>query len=81
LSLLIVAQIKPKGERNNWQAGDNREQRCLEYVRLNAERGSPSSVLQAIDDFGWNRDWLMNIGEIVAYSTAFIQNIYLQMSL
>ncbi len=40
-----------------------REERCLDYIRTNAEQGKPQSVLDAIDRFGWTQEWLMNVGE------------------
>jgi catechol O-methyltransferase len=40
-----------------------RERRALEHVRARASRGDPDSVLAALDDFGRNHAFLMNVGD------------------
>lgn len=42
---------------------DGREQACLDYVKAYAKQGNPSEVLNAIDKFGWNEQFLMNVGD------------------
>lgn len=46
---------------------DGREEKLLEYVvslpNIEEIKGSPSAVLAAIDEFGRNEKYLMNVGE------------------
>ena len=39
------------------------ERRCLEYVFENADKGNPTSVVDAIDRFCWEGNWMMNLGD------------------
>jgi len=39
------------------------EERMLWHVILKAEQGNPDSVLQVIDKFGWESEWMMNVGD------------------
>lgn len=41
-----------------------KEQKCLNYVFETAIRGNATSVLNAIDKFGWEDTFLMNVGDI-----------------
>ena len=50
-----------KGNMNT--SRDGRETRCLEYVRQHAIQGNATDVLLKIDEFGWNEDFLMNVGD------------------
>ncbi|KAG7400007.1 hypothetical protein PHYBOEH_007348 [Phytophthora boehmeriae] len=38
--------------------------RCLAFVRENATAGDPKSVLEAIDTFGYEHHWMMNVGDV-----------------
>lgn len=42
---------------------DGREIQCLEFVKINATQGNATDVLRAIDAFGWNHQFLMNVGD------------------
>jgi catechol O-methyltransferase len=42
---------------------DGREARVLQYVKDHAHQGNPVEVMKAIDTFGWNEEWLMNVGD------------------
>ncbi|XP_066286188.1 catechol O-methyltransferase-like isoform X1 [Branchiostoma lanceolatum] len=42
----------------------SKEQRVLQYVQQNASRGDPDSVLAAVDKFGWETEWAMNVGDV-----------------
>ncbi len=42
---------------------DGRENRVLQYVKDHAQRGNPNEVMKSIDTFGWNEEWLMNVGD------------------
>jgi catechol O-methyltransferase len=43
---------------------DGRELELLEYARSRSDlQGSPEKVLQAIDEFGRTKKYLMNVGE------------------
>ncbi len=33
------------------------------YVLNNARRGDIQNIIDTIDQFGWNKQWLMNIGD------------------
>ncbi len=46
-----------------WQAGDGREERLAQHVVAHAPRGDLQAVLRAIDDYGWNQSFLMNVGD------------------
>jgi catechol O-methyltransferase len=35
----------------------------LEYVLKKSRRGDIQSVIDTIDEFAWNKRWLMNIGD------------------
>ncbi|KAJ3217973.1 hypothetical protein HK099_005283 [Clydaea vesicula] len=41
----------------------NREQSCLEYVKANAIKNNPKSVLDAIDKFCYDVKGMMNVGD------------------
>ncbi len=40
-----------------------KEQNVLDMVLKTTPPGNPEAVLDAIDNFGWNSDFLMNIGD------------------
>ncbi|XP_078684272.1 catechol O-methyltransferase-like [Branchiostoma floridae x Branchiostoma belcheri] len=40
------------------------ERRILQYVQQQALRGDPDSVMAAIDKFGWEREFAMNVGDV-----------------
>src|SRR5262245_953865 len=46
-----------------WQVGDGREERLAQHVLAHAPRGDVQGVLRAIDDYGWNQSFLMNVGD------------------
>lgn len=46
-----------------WQAGDGREERLCQHVLSHAARGDVQAALRAIDEFGWNQSFLMNVGD------------------
>jgi catechol O-methyltransferase len=46
-----------------WQAGDGREEKLCQHVLATAPRGDLQAALRAIDDFGWNQSFLMNVGD------------------
>lgn len=35
----------------------SKEQSLLSFVKQNATQGNPESVLQLIDQFGWQHEW------------------------
>ncbi|KAE8881061.1 hypothetical protein PF005_g14877 [Phytophthora fragariae] len=39
-------------------------EKCLAFVRENATAGEPKSVLEAIDTFGYEHHWMMNVGDV-----------------
>uniref|UniRef100_H3GU98 catechol O-methyltransferase n=1 Tax=Phytophthora ramorum TaxID=164328 RepID=H3GU98_PHYRM len=39
-------------------------EKCLAFVRENAKPGDPKSVLEAIDTFGYEHHWMMNVGDV-----------------
>ncbi|RLN89409.1 hypothetical protein BBJ28_00012223 [Nothophytophthora sp. Chile5] len=38
--------------------------KCLAFVRENATANDPQSVLDAIDTFGYDHHWMMNVGDV-----------------
>lgn len=44
----------------------SKEQELLNYVRENAQNGNIDSVINAIDKFSWEKQWMMNIGDVKA---------------
>jgi catechol O-methyltransferase len=47
----------------HWQVGDGREERFLQYVRARARPGDPEDVIRAIDTFGYDESFLINVGD------------------
>ncbi|KAJ3317712.1 hypothetical protein HDU76_001077 [Blyttiomyces sp. JEL0837] len=43
-----------------------KENAIMEYVLKTATRGDPASVLKAMDDFGYNQQWHMSVGDVKA---------------
>ncbi len=46
-----------------WQVGDGREQRVADYVLERARPGDVDDVIRVIDDFGWHKSLLINVGD------------------
>jgi catechol O-methyltransferase len=47
----------------DWQVGDGREQRVAEYVLAKARPGNVDDAIRVIDDFGWHKSLLINVGD------------------
>jgi catechol O-methyltransferase len=47
----------------NWQVGDGREQRVADYVVARARPGDVDDAIRTIDDFGWHKSLLINVGD------------------
>ena len=47
----------------DWQVGDGREQRVVDYVLERARPGDIDDAVRVIDDFGWNESMLINVGD------------------
>ena len=45
------------------QVGDGREQRVADYVLHEARPGDIEDAIRVIDDFGWHKSLLMNVGD------------------
>jgi len=45
------------------QYSGQEEQNVLDMVLRTTPPGNPEAVLDAIDNYGWNSDFLMNIGD------------------
>lgn len=39
-------------------------EKCLAFVRENATQRDPQSVLEAIDTYGYEHNWMMNVGDV-----------------
>ncbi|GMF32695.1 unnamed protein product [Phytophthora fragariaefolia] len=39
-------------------------EKCLAFVRENATAADPKSIIEAIDTFGYEHHWMMNVGDI-----------------
>jgi len=48
---------------NNFIHGNTKEERLLNQVFSHAEEGNPLSVMKVIDDYGWNGEWMMHVGD------------------
>lgn len=46
-----------------WQVGDGREARLAQYVLAQARRGDAPDVVRVIDEFGYRRSFLINVGD------------------
>jgi catechol O-methyltransferase len=46
-----------------WQVGDGREARLADYVVAKARRGDPADVVRVIDEYAYNRSFLINVGD------------------
>jgi len=46
-----------------WQVGDGRERALAQYVEAEARQGDPDDVIRVIDDFAYNRSFLINVGD------------------
>jgi catechol O-methyltransferase len=46
-----------------WQVGDGREQRVVDYVVANAKPGDVDDAIRAIDEFAWTKSLLINVGD------------------
>jgi catechol O-methyltransferase len=47
----------------DWQVGDGREQRVVDYVLERARPGDVDDAIRVIDDFGWHKSLLINLGD------------------
>lgn len=47
----------------DWQVGDGREQRVADYVVERARPGDVDDAIRLIDDFGWHKSLLINLGD------------------
>src|SRR5262245_13983263 len=47
----------------DWQVGDGREQRVADYVLAKARPGDVDDAIRVIDDFGWHKSLLINVGD------------------
>ena len=46
-----------------WQVGDGREQRVVDYVLERARPGDVDDAVRVIDEFGWHKSLLINVGD------------------
>jgi len=46
-----------------WQVGDGREQRVVDYVLERARPGDVDDAVRVIDEFGWQKSLLINVGD------------------
>ncbi len=56
--LLAVRRLRTEG-----QVGDAREEALAAYVLANARQGDVDDVIRVIDDFCYNRSFMMNVGD------------------
>jgi len=47
----------------DWQVGDGREQALAEYVEEQARSGDPDDVIRVIDEFCYERSFMINVGD------------------
>lgn len=46
-----------------WQVGDGREERLADYALQNARRGDLDDVIRAIDEYCYQRSFMINVGD------------------
>lgn len=46
-----------------WQVGDGREAKLREYVLENAKSGDVADAIRVVDEFGYNKSFLINVGD------------------
>lgn len=46
-----------------WQVGDGREARLADYVIARARRGDPADVIRIIDEYCYEKSFLINVGD------------------
>lgn len=46
-----------------WQVGDGREERLADYVLQNARQGDLDDVIRAIDEYCYQRSFMINVGD------------------
>ena len=46
-----------------WQVGDGREAKLREYVIENAKPGDVADAIRVVDEFGYNKSFLINVGD------------------
>jgi catechol O-methyltransferase len=61
-SVLRMA-IGMKNLLTNWQVGDGREAALARYVIANAKRGDLDDVIRVIDQFAYEKSFLINVGD------------------
>jgi catechol O-methyltransferase len=47
----------------DWQVGDGREERLAQYVLARARPGDAADAIRVIDEFGYQKSFLMNVGD------------------
>jgi catechol O-methyltransferase len=47
----------------NWQVGDGREARLVEYVLAKAKQGDAKDVIRVIDEYCYQESFLINVGD------------------
>lgn len=60
---LIRMALGARNIRENWQVGDGREDALAEHVAANARAGDIDDVIRTIDDFAYNKSFLINVGD------------------
>lgn len=63
LRLSVLRMALMRRNQGQWQVGDGREQACLQYVQRKALKGNADAVLSAIDEFAYQKSFLMNVGD------------------
>ena len=48
---------------SEWQVGDGREAKLLEYVEANAKKSDPQDVIRIIDEYAYTKSFLINVGD------------------
>jgi catechol O-methyltransferase len=60
---LVRMMLGGKRLTTEWQVGDGREQALAEYVAENARRGDAADVVRVIDEFCYERSFMLNVGD------------------
>ncbi|KAK9807497.1 hypothetical protein WJX72_000971 [[Myrmecia] bisecta] len=58
------ARFACTAKRSPMTEGDGREQRVLDHILATTPPNNPAAVVAAIDEFAYNKSWMMNVGDV-----------------
>ncbi len=60
---VIRLMLGRKHLEETWQVGDGREEGAARYVAVHARPGDPGDAIRAIDEYAYERSFLINVGD------------------